>query len=369
MNCAPVDLVFAALLFEYVDADPVLKSVRRFLNPAGRLVTVVQLPWTDGPAVTPSPFTSLQSLSPCMQLVSPESLRERAAAHGFSEVDSKQITSTGGKAFQVQNFAARQPERPMSATYTPGHSQNATEFMARRTVESHGEFFVPYLTQGVSVLDCGCGPGSITLSIARRIGTGPVVGIDFGESQIQRASESAQELGIDNAVFEQADCYSLPFEDASFDRVFSNALLEHLADPVRAIREMFRVLKPDGMIGVSSPDWGGFTLAPPSDALTAAVAAYTALQTRNGGDVNVGRKLGSQLTAAGFEGCQMSARYEIYPSLTLIGEFLALQLDSAGDAASAAIFRGWSRQPGGLFAQCWVSCIARKGKIHRRRDE
>ena len=150
--------------------------------------------------------------------------------------------------------------------------------------------------------------------------SGQVVGIDFGESQIQRASESAKELGIDNATFQQADCYSLPFEDESFDRVFSNALMEHLTDPVRAMREMFRVLKPGGMIGVSSPDWGGFILAPPSDALTAAVAAYTALQTRNGGDVNIGRKLGSQLSAAGFEGCQMSARYEIYPSLTLIGE-------------------------------------------------
>ena len=68
------------------------------------------------------------------------------------------------------------------SAYTPGHSQNAIEFMARRTIESHGEFFLPYLTPGVSVLDCGCGPGSITLGIANRIGNGTVVGVDFGES-------------------------------------------------------------------------------------------------------------------------------------------------------------------------------------------
>ncbi len=165
-----------------------------------------------------------------------------------------------------------------STTYTPGHSANATEFMARRTIESHGEFFLLYLMPGVSVLDCGCGPGSITLSIADRIGNGRVVGVDFGDSQIQRAIEAAKERGIRNADFQQADCYSLPFEDASFDRVFSNALMEHLTDPVRALREMLRVLKPGGVIGVSSPDWTGFVLAPPSDVLTTAVAAYTALR-------------------------------------------------------------------------------------------
>ncbi len=245
-----------------------------------------------------------------------------------------------------------------SATYTPGHSENATEFMARRTIESHGEFFLPYLTPGVAVLDCGCGPGSISLSIANRIGNGRVVGIDFGESQIQRATEAANERGIANALFQQADCYSLPFEDASFDCVFSNALMEHLTDPIRALREMLRVLKPGGVIGVSSPDWLGFVLAPPSDALTSAVAAYTNLQTRNGGDVHAGRKLGALLTSSGFVNCQMSARYEVYPSLPLIGDYLALQLERAGDSTSASTFRDWSRQSGGMFAQCWVSCLA-----------
>lgn len=134
--------------------------------------------------------------------------------------------------------------------------------------------------------------------------------------------------------------------------------MEHLTDPVAALRAMLRVLKPDGIIGVRSPDWAGFILAPPSDALTSAVAAYTTLQTRNGDDLNVGRKLGSLLTAAGFDNVQMSARYEVYSSRPLIGDYLALQLERAGDSTSATSFREWSRHPGGLFAQCWVSCIA-----------
>ena len=78
-----------------------------------------------------------------------------------------------------------------SKIYTPGHSENATVFMARRTIETHGEFFLQYLTPGISVLDCGCGPGSITLSIGNRIGDGRIVGVDFGETQVQRAGWQA----------------------------------------------------------------------------------------------------------------------------------------------------------------------------------
>lgn len=106
VSCAPVDLVFAALLFEYVETDAVLASVRRLLNSRGLLTTVVQLPSVDGPTVTPSPFASLQSLSPCLRLLSPETLRDRAAVHGLSEVECERVASPGGKSFQVQTFAA-----------------------------------------------------------------------------------------------------------------------------------------------------------------------------------------------------------------------------------------------------------------------
>jgi len=235
-----------------------------------------------------------------------------------------------------------------TASYTPGHSQNATDFMSKRSIQSHGQFFLSHLTPGVSVLDCGCGPGSITLSIASLVDPGKVEGVDFGSSQIERATASASSAGINNAQFRVGDCYSLPFDEGSFDRAFSHALMEHLSDPIRAMKELHRVLKPDGVIGVCSPDWGGFILAPPSAALTEAVEAYTTLQ------------LGTYLKAAGFKDVRMSARYECYPSLELIGEYLALQLEREGDTRSAATFREWSRSDSGMFAQCWVSGKARK---------
>lgn len=245
-------------------------------------------------------------------------------------------------------------------SYTPGHSKNATEFMAKRSIHTHGGFFLPYLEPGLSVLDCGCGPGSITLSIACLVSPGTVDGVDFGTSQIEQAKASALRAGIANAAFQTANCYSLPFPDATFDRVFSHALVEHLSDPVRALTEFFRVLRPGGVVGVCSPDWGGFLLAPPSAELSVAISAYTALQRKNGGDVDVGRKLGAYLQRSGFANVNMAARYECYTSRPPIGEYLALQLEDQSDSKSAEVLRNWSRLDGGMFAQCWVACTAHK---------
>jgi SAM-dependent methyltransferase len=247
-----------------------------------------------------------------------------------------------------------------SGLYTPGHTLNASDFMARRSLQSHGNFFVPYLTPGVSVLDCGCGPGTITLGIASSVQPGQVVGVDFGASEIEHATARATTEAVGNVTFHVADCYALPFENDSFDRIFSHALLEHLSDPVRALKGFYRTLKPGGVIGICSPDWGGFMLSPPSVELSRAVEAYTGLQSKNGGDVSVGRKLGLHLAAAGFEDVQMSARYECYLSLAFIGEYLALQLERQGDGRSAETLRTWSTSDGGMFAQAWVSAVAHK---------
>lgn len=245
-------------------------------------------------------------------------------------------------------------------SYTPGHTPNATDFMSVRSVQSHGQFFIPHLTSGVSVLDCGCGPGSITLGIAALVAPGRVVGVDFGYSQIEHAQSSAARAKIANVNFQAADCYSLPFPDSSFDRVFSHALMEHLAEPRRAASEMNRVLKPGGVIGLCSPDWGGFVLAPPSAELGDAIQAYTSLQARNGGDIQVGRKLGVYLKECGFKYIQVAARYECYTSLPMIGEYLALQLEKQSEMRHASTLRQWSQSEAGMFAQCWVSCVGRK---------
>jgi SAM-dependent methyltransferase len=72
--------------------------------------------------------------------------------------------------------------------------------------------------------------------------------------------------------------------NGSFDRVFSNALLEHLSEPVAALSEMKGVLRPGGVIGVAAPDWGGFIFAPSGRGAEEAVELYQAVQRKNGGN-------------------------------------------------------------------------------------
>ena len=250
----------------------------------------------------------------------------------------------------------------MNEVYTPGYSEQALAFMSRRRLDPNGAFFKPFLQPGIAVLDCGCGPGTITCDIAQAIAPGRVVGLDAGADQLDIARRHAAQRGMANVVFRQGNVYELPFPDGTFDAVFSHALLEHLSDVQRAVNEFYRVLKPGGVAGVCTPDWGAFIVTPETPAVRAAFQAYTALQDRNGGDVRTGRKLADYLTHAGFEGIRSQSRFENYEPLTTIGDFLAVNLEEAGDSVSAATWRSWARGPYGMFSQAWVWCTGHRPK-------
>lgn len=242
--------------------------------------------------------------------------------------------------------------------YTPGHSTSSVAFMANRSAETHAGFILPHLASGRSVLDLGCGPGTITAGVAAAVAPGPVVGVDQGAAQLDEARERCSSLGLDNVRFEAASCYDLPLADSSVDLVFSHALFEHLADPAAALAEVRRVLRPGGVVGLCSPDWGGFLLAPPTREIRAAVRAYMDLQRDNGGDPEAGRHLGEYLLAAGFGDVRLDARYERYDSTAGIASYLADQLDDAGLSEHATAMSAWAESPGAMFAQAWVSATA-----------
>jgi ubiquinone/menaquinone biosynthesis C-methylase UbiE len=118
----------------------------------------------------------------------------------------------------------------MSEQYTPGLAAKATAFMAVRSFITHGEFIRPYIKPGMRALDCGCVPGAMSEGLAEALGlNGQVVGIDFGESQIQIANTRA----TPNLTFRVASVYELPFEDSSFEAVATpevvKAMQEHLS--------------------------------------------------------------------------------------------------------------------------------------------
>ena len=244
--------------------------------------------------------------------------------------------------------------------YTLGYDPSALAFVSRRTLDSHGTFFITHLQPGIQVLDVGCGPGSITVGIASRIGSGSVIGVDMSESQVQLARQSAVEQGASNAQFRAGSAYALPFEDAQFDALFSHALIEHLSEPVRAMREFLRVLKPGGVMGVATPDWSGFLYGPSSPDLVAAVKAFEALQVDNGGDVNVGHKLSQHAVDAGFDGVRQRARYENFEPLSIITDVLAAKLEQAGQMNHAQTLRNLERTPHAMFSEAWVACVGHR---------
>jgi ubiquinone/menaquinone biosynthesis C-methylase UbiE len=241
------------------------------------------------------------------------------------------------------------------STYTPGHSGNAVTFMAQRRAASHAAFLLPHLKAGMRLLDCGCGPGTITLDLARIVAPGAVIGIDRSDAQFAPARATAAQEGL-AVTFETGEVDRLPFADASFDAVFAHALFEHLPDPAGATAEVRRVLRPGGCFGLRSPDWGGFLLYPFPAEIERAITAYRALMTQNKGDVLAGRKLPALLRQAGFVRVAPSASYEIYADPARIAEYLAAQLDPH-DPAAAASLRAWHRDPEAFFAQAWVEAI------------
>lgn len=73
-----------------------------------------------------------------------------------------------------------------------------------------------------------------------------------------------------------------------------------------------------------------------------------------------GHKLGLYMKRTDFDDIRMQARYENYTPLNVIGDFLAVNHEEAGDTASTAAWRAWAREPNGMFAQAWVSCVGKK---------
>jgi len=244
--------------------------------------------------------------------------------------------------------------------YTPGYSANATTFMARRSLEVHGAFVLPFLRDDLAVLDLGCGPGSITLDLSRRLPRGRILGLDREKPQIELGEAAARAAGAANIEFRAGDVSDLELPPASFDLVFSHALFEHLEDPLEVLRQIKPILRPGGHVALRSPDWGGFLLYPDIPASQKAMAAYEALQRRNGGDTHAGRKLAAWLSDAGFIQPRLSASFEIYPSADMIADYLARQLEAAGEEAHAKSLRAWAQAPHAVFAQSWFEATAQK---------
>ena len=174
--------------------------------------------------------------------------------------------------------------------YTHGHHESVLRSHRWRTVDNSAGYLVDHLASGCSLLDVGCGPGTLTVDLARRVAPGSVVGIDSAESIVQQARDDTP-VEIANVEFREGDVYALDFESSTFDVVHAHQVLQHVDDPVAALREMRRVGRPGGIVAARDADYGNMAWHPQDDRLDRWLGMYRAVAVANGGQPDAGRYL------------------------------------------------------------------------------
>jgi SAM-dependent methyltransferase len=188
----------------------------------------------------------------------------------------------------------------MTDTYTHGHHESVLRSHKWRTAENSAGYLLDRLQPGQQLLDVGCGPGTITLDLAARVAPGKVFGLDPAADVIEQAEAARQSAGVANVTFATGDVYALEFDDASFDVVHAHQVLQHLTDPVKALVEIGRVLRPGGTLAVRDGDYGTFVWAPDDPLLDRWLALYHQVTSRNLAEADAGRRLPGWVRAAGY---------------------------------------------------------------------
>lgn len=161
---------------------------------------------------------------------------------------------------------------------------------------------------GSLVLEAGCGVGAQTVELVCNSPQTNFVSIDISEDSLAKAQKSTQEMRSANVSFQRADIFNLPFAGSTFDHVFVCFVLEHLADPVEALVQLKRILKPGGSITIIERDHGSAFFHPDSSYARKAIQCLADLQLLAGGDPLIGRRLYPLLTQAGFGNVRVSPR-------------------------------------------------------------
>ncbi len=289
----------------------------------------------------------------------------------------------------------------MSETvYTHGHHASVLRSHRWRDAANSAAYLLPHLHPGDELLDVGCGPGTITIDLARRVGEGRVVGVDRSAEIVAAARAAAADAGAGGTdtdtgapgagaappadvasapdsqgphvslpvSFAVADCYALPFPDASFDVVHAHQVLQHLSRPVDALVEMRRVCRPGGIVAARDSDYAAKTWYPANPGLDRWLALYRSVARRNGAEPDAGRHLLAWARAAGFAEVRASASTWCFATDAsrawwgglwaerVLSSALATQLleydlcspEELEDLATA--WRSWAVEPDGWFA-------------------
>ena len=261
--------------------------------------------------------------------------------------------------------------------YTHGHDASVVARHARRTAERDAAHLLPHLRAGMRLLDVGCGPGTITTGLARAVAPGEVAGIDVSAAVLEQARAHAILEGVTNVRFETGSAYALAFADGAFDVAHANQVLQHLARPVDALREVRRVVRPGGLVSVRDADYATMVAWPRSPLIDRWLEVYHAVSARNGADADAGRRLRAWMLEAGYVDVEVTATVELFDDPAAAADWgrswyeralhsnyraQAVEYDIATDAEVVAIaegWRAWAERPDAFFMFAQVCCLGR----------
>ena len=247
------------------------------------------------------------------------------------------------------------------------------------TVETNAAYLLPYLRPGLRVLDFGCGPGTISVGLARMVAPGELHGVDMEESQIDLARSGAKVNRQDNAIFHVGDVTDLPFEDNFFDVAHCHGVLMHVPDTQAVLSEVMRVLKPNGIVGCREFICDASFMYPDSDGVLKRVwDVLEDLLASDDGHPLMGKDLKNHIVEAGFMSVRTTASFNTYSApadVALIYEvasrwFLSPEITDPAikyGASTEALFNvarnafdSWKENPGALAALAYGEAIANK---------
>jgi SAM-dependent methyltransferase len=186
------------------------------------------------------------------------------------------------------------------AVYTHGHHESVLRSHRWRTAVNSAGYLLPHLNPGDRVLDIGCGPGTITADLAALAAPGRVTALEVTDAALDLARTEIATRGLTTVDFAVGDVHTLDVPDDSFDVVHAHQVLQHVGDPVAALREMRRVCRPGGLVAARDSDYSGFVWFPQLPELDGWMDLYQKVARGNGGEPDAGRRLLAWAHAAGF---------------------------------------------------------------------
>jgi SAM-dependent methyltransferase len=186
-------------------------------------------------------------------------------------------------------------------SYTHGHQDAVLRSHRWRTAENSAAYLLPHLRAGMSLLDVGCGPGTLTADLAARVAPGEVLAVDVSAEVVAEAEAHARKVGATNVSFTVGDFRSAGLAAGSFDVVHAHQVLQHLRDPVGALTEMRRLVRPGGVVAARDGDYSAMVWSPPDSLLDRWRELYLAVTRRNGAEADAGRRLLRWAREAGFQ--------------------------------------------------------------------